>query len=336
MLTAPTSLCPNPMRVHSIVQETPDVWTIGFLPEAGYNYQPGQYTLVCVDDDPNTLRAYTISSSPGAGAFLTITVRRIENGVGSNWLTRKVKVGDYLWLSDAQGSFTCADIYDSKYLMLAGGCGVTPIMSITRWLLVNRPKADIVVYYNVRTPDDVIFANEWKMLAGEYHDRLTVTMMAEDKATGDFLPGRLSPEILRENIPDIAERTVMTCGPAVYMALVEQWAKALGVPPEKFYKEQFHVAAECISDDAGKVTLSVDHLRQNFSVAKGASLLVALEQNGVSVVSACRSGVCGACRTKVLGGNFTVTSRETLSKQEIDAGFVLACSCKIQGNIVIE
>ncbi len=336
MLTAPTPLCPNPMQVHSIVQETPDVWTIGLLPEAGYSYKPGQYALVCIDDNPNMLRAYTISSSPGAGAFLTITVRRIESGVGSNWLTGKIKIGDYLWLSDAQGAFTCADAQDDKYLFLAGGCGVTPIMSMVRWLLINRPETNITVFYNMRTPGDMIFANEWEMLTTEFHDRLKVVVMAEEGARGDFEPGRLSLDILRQKVPDAAERTVMTCGPNVYMDLVEQWVRTLGVPPEKFHKEQFHVAAECILDDMEKVKLTVDHLRRDFSVVKGSSLLVALEQNGVSTVSSCRSGICGACRTRVLSGDYTTTSQQTLTQEEIDTGFVLACSCRIQSDIVVE
>lgn len=84
------------------------------------------------------------------------------------------------------------------------------------------------VIFSVRSPDDVIFAEEWR----DY----PVTLVAEHNATHGFVPGRLSRELL-QSVPDIANRTVMTCGPAPYMAIVEEDVKALGVT--RFFKEQF-------------------------------------------------------------------------------------------------
>ncbi|MGS3092636.1 NADH oxidoreductase, partial [Escherichia coli] len=92
-----------------------------------------------------TLRAYTISSTPGVSEYITLTVRRIADGVGSQWLTRDVKRGDYLWLSDAMWEFTCDDKAEDKFLWLAAGYGVTPMMSMRRWLAKNRPQADVQV-----------------------------------------------------------------------------------------------------------------------------------------------------------------------------------------------
>lgn len=160
--------------------------------------------------------------------YITLTVRRIDDGVGSQWLTRDVKRGDYLWLSDAMGEFTCDDKPEDKFLLLAAGCGVTPIMSMRRWLAKYRPQADVQVIYNVRTPQDVIFADEWR----DY----PVTLVAENNVTEGFVAGRLTRELLTR-VPDLASRTVMTCGPAPYMDWVEQEVKALGVT--RFFKEKF-------------------------------------------------------------------------------------------------
>ncbi len=63
---------------------------------------------------------------------------------------------DYIWLSDAQGEFTCDDKTEDKFLLLAAGCGVTPIMSMRRWLAKYRPQADVQVIFSVRSPEDVI------------------------------------------------------------------------------------------------------------------------------------------------------------------------------------
>jgi NADH oxidoreductase Hcr len=164
----------------------------------------------------------------GVSEYITLTVRRIDEGAGSQWLTRELKRGDYLWLSDAMGEFTCEDKAEDKFLMLAAGCGVTPIMSMRRWLAKYRPQADVQVIYNIRSPQDVIFADEWR--------QYPVTLVAENNATHGFVAGRLTTELLK-SVPDLATRTVMTCGPAPYMDWVEQEVTALGVT--RFFKEKF-------------------------------------------------------------------------------------------------
>ncbi len=90
---------------------------------------------------------------------------------------------------------------------------MTPIMSMRRWLAKYRPQADVQVIFNVRSPEDVIFADEWR----DY----PVTLVAENNATTGFAAGRLSRELLNA-VPDLAARTVMTCGPAPYMDWVEE------------------------------------------------------------------------------------------------------------------
>lgn len=275
-----------------------------------------------VRNSAETLRAYTLSSTPGVSEYITLTVRRIEDGTGSQWLTHDIKRGDYIWLSDAMGDFTCDDKTEDKFLLLAAGCGVTPIMSMRRWLAKYRPQADVQVIFNVRSPDDVIFADEWQ--------QYPVTLVAENHATEGFVAGRLTTELL-QRVPDLASRTIMTCGPAPYMDFVEQEVKALGVT--RFFKEKFFtpVAETAISG------LKFTKLQpaQEFYAPIGTTLLEALESNKVPVAAACRAGVCGCCKTKVVSGDYTVSSTMTLSEAEIAEGYVLACSCHPQGDLVL-
>ena len=97
-MTMPTPLCPWRMQVHHIQQETPDVWTLSLICHDYYPYRAGQYALVSIGHQKETLRAYTLSSTPGVSEYITLTVRRIENGAGSNWLTQQVKCGAFLFL----------------------------------------------------------------------------------------------------------------------------------------------------------------------------------------------------------------------------------------------
>ena len=279
-MTMPTHQCPWRMQVHHIHQETPDVWTISLLCHDYYPYRAGQYALVSVRNSADTLRAYTISSTPGVSEYITLTIRRIDDGAGSQWLTRDVKRGDYIWLSDVQ------------------------------------------VIFNVRSPQDVIFADEWR----EY----PVTLVAENNATEGFVSGRLTTELLK-SVPDLTSRTVMTCGPAPYMDLVEKEVKALGVT--RFFKEQFFTPVA----EAATSGLKFTKLQpaKEFYAPVGSTLLEALESNKVPVVAACRAGVCGCCKTKVVDGNYTVSSTMTLTDAEIAEGYVLACSCHPQGDLVL-
>ena len=321
-MTMPTPQCPWRMQVHHIRQETPDVWTLSLLCHDFYPYQAGQYALVSIRNRADQLRAYTISSTPGVSPFITLTVRRIHEGEGSNWLTREVKRGDYLWLSGAQGEFTCADKAEDRFLLLAGGCGVTPIMSMRRWLAKYRPNADVRVIYNVRTPQDVIFADEWR----DY----PVTLIAESAGVPGFVEGRLTRDILQQ-VPDLASRTVMTCGPAPYMDFVEQQVKALGVT--RFFKEKFFTpVAEAATSGLKFTTLTP---AREFYSPVGTTLLEAMESNKVPVNVACRAGVCGCCKTRVMSGNYSVTSTMTLTEAEIAEGYVLACSCHPESDLVL-
>jgi NADH oxidoreductase Hcr len=310
------------MQVHHIQQETPDVWTLSLLCHDYYSYRAGQYALVSIRHSADTMRAYTLSSTPGVSEYITLTVRRINDGAGSEWLTREIKRGDYLWLSDAQGDFTCEDKPADKLLLLAAGCGVTPVMSMRRWLAKNRPETDVQVIFSVRSPEDVIFAEEWR--------NYPVTLVAENNATHGFVAGRLSQSVL-QSVPDLAARTVMTCGPAPYMEWVEENVKALGVT--RFYKEKFFTPVAQAATSGLKFTKLQP--AKEFYAPVGTTLLDALESNKVAVNAACRAGVCGSCKTRVVSGEYRVSSTMTLSEEEQKQGYVLACSCHPQSDLVL-
>lgn len=168
----------------------------------------------------------------------------------------------------------------------------------------------------------MIFAEEWR--------NYPVTLVAEHNATHGFVAGRLSRELL-QSVPDIANRIVMTCGPAPYMEIVEKEVKALGVT--RFFKEQFFTPVAAAATSGMKFTKLQP--AQTFFGRVGTTLLEALESNNVPVAAACRAGVCGCCKTKVISGEYTVTSTMTLTEAEIAEGYVLACSCHPQGDLVL-
>jgi NADH oxidoreductase Hcr len=327
----PTALCQNRMQVYSVTQETPDVRTLALINHDVYPYRPGQFALVNIGQSGDVQRAYTLSSTPGQSRFIQLTVRRIEGGAGSEWLNEQVKPGDYLWLSDAQGEFTCDT--EQPLLLLAAGCGVTPVMSITRDVLAHHPAQSVQMFYSVRSPQDIIFASEWQQLAARY-PQLNLTLLVENGALPGQIAGRLSQDLLQSRVPDIKTRRVMICGPAPYMQLAGDWAKELGVAAGNIVKEQFQATETVVSADQ-QLTLTRLMPLQNYRVPVGTTLLAAMEQHSLPVTAACRAGVCGSCKTRILSGDYQTTSRMTLTDEEVAQGYVLACSCQLQGDVTL-
>ena len=325
-------LCRWQMQVHHVQQETPDVWTIALINHDFYRWQAGQYALVRLENSDD-VRAYSLSSTPGQSEFITLTVRYITHGKASEWLTQRLKPGDTIWLSDPLGNFSCEQHVATHYLFLAAGCGITPIMSMCRWLHQQRPTCHVQLIYSVRSANDVIFARE----LSEMQPWLHLTIFAEHQPAAGMLAGRLDDEQLAQHVPDMANRTVMICGPQPYMDAMQQAAIVLGA--KNVLTEQFGTASSApppaTEKTAAMLTLSGATLTQPASFPAGWSLLEAMEKNHVPVNAVCRAGVCGCCKTQIADGEYTSTSTLTLTEKEIAQGYVLACSCHPQSHIVL-
>lgn len=326
-------LCQWRMQVHHLHQETPDVWTIALINHDFYRWQAGQYALVSIEGGDD-MRAYTLSSTPGQSGLITLTVRHIADGKASGWLTQRLKPGDHVWLSDPQGDFSCERHPADRYLFLAGGCGITPVISMCRWLHQHHPACLVRLIYSVRSPDDIIFADELMAM----QPWLKLTVIAENAAGSEMLSGRLDRARLLQHAPDIADSLVMICGPQPYMEQVRKDAAALGAM--QVLSEQF-TAAQAASDepeatvDGPTLTLSGSILTRAAPFPLGWSLLAAMEQHRVPVNAVCRAGVCGCCKTRIASGEYTTSSTLSLSEEEVAQGYVLACSCQPQSDIVL-
>lgn len=324
-------LCINELQVHSIVKEAPGVTTLNFIAQDFYPYQAGQYALVSIKNTPHITRAYSLSSTPGESRFVSITVREIEGGVGSTWLNNQVKVGDQVWFSNPMGEFSCQQVVADNYLLAGAGSGVTPIMSMVRWLVKNRPEANVTVIHSVHSPEDVIFKQEWQSLKAT-HPHLNLIFNASVEACEGFESGRISRSLIAKAVPNLSDYTVMTCGPQPYMDALKEIVLALGGSEDRFFTEAFFdtaLAGEISSDE--KTSLTINGVTKiTAEVPVGMTLLAALEAQEQPVVSGCRTGLCGLCKTKVTGGEYEVVKTGDLSEEEIAQGYVLACSCRVK------
>lgn len=340
------------LRVSEVTAETSDAVSLTFAvpPELArhYGYRPGQFlTLRIPTADGSALaRCYSLSSSPHAGADLTVTVKRVADGRGSNWLCDQVEVGAELDTLPPAGTFTPRSL-DADLLLVAAGSGITPVMSILRAALAAG-RGRLTLLYANRDERSVIFADELRELVAAYPARLVVLHWLESL---QGLPGRGALAALAA---PHAEREVFLCGPTLFMDAMTHALRDLGVPRKRLHIERFvsltedpfaglsagsegsASASRPGEDSAGNapagagdvdssVEVELDGERHTFRWPAGTLLLDLLRERGLDAPFSCREGACSACACRVTAGEVKMRRNEVLDQTDLDEGYVLAC-----------
>ena len=233
-----------PVRCVQVIDETADVKTFRFMPiaEGRLEYQPGQFvTLEIPIGEEIVRRSYTIASSPTRPNVIEVTVKRVPGGRISNWLHDNLNVGAQLTISGPLGSFSCQSTTTTdKLLLISGGSGITPVMSMSRYLHDVADPRDVVFLYSARTERDLIFREELAFLAARhprFRPLFTLTNPGSTAWTG--LTGRISARLIEDAVPDFRERTVFLCGPTPFMDTVKGALTEAEFPMANFHAESF-------------------------------------------------------------------------------------------------
>lgn len=233
------------VRCVEVVRETHDTKTYCFVadPVTLFHFKPGQFVTIEVPVESTTLRrSYTISSSPSRPYVLSITVKKVPMGWLSNWLFDNVEEGFECMIAGPAGKFTCFDHPAEKMLLLTAGSGVTPAISMLRWLSDTSSKSDVVFINNVRGPDDIIFHHEILHLGAKMGSKAQVLIVPSSVPAGRHWhgpTGRLNEALLRLCAPDFTEREAFVCGPAAYMEAAQELLLSLGHPSSRYHDESF-------------------------------------------------------------------------------------------------
>lgn len=258
--------------------------------------RPGQHLLVSAEvNGRRTTRSYSITNVPDDSRRIEITVKRVEGGKLSTHLCRATQVGDVLELGAAFGDMTLPAQAQGKWLFLAAGSGITPLMSLTRLLAQRQMPVDLQLVYWAKTRAELCFLEELRTLARtQPRFQLKVVLTHEALTLADEARGLISQAQLDELVPDLPERQVYACGPGGFV----DTARALVSPRARsFLAEGFTAAEAPISPEASAATVRVQ-LRQSgraLDIACGQSLLTALEQAGLHPQAGCRMGICHTC-----------------------------------------
>lgn len=344
------------LYVTEIIPETHDSYTFRFQgdPLCRFVYYPGQFcTLVLDIDGKKVVRSYTISSTPSRPYSLEITVKRVPGGLVSNWLPDNLRVGSKVEISGPRGKFRMEPgKVPPKVLLLGAGSGVTPAMSMARWLCDVAADVDINFFNSVRSPNDIIFEKEIEMMTQRFKlfSASNVTSTRESSKAWTGLSGRVSRKMFELLVPDLHEREVFMCGPEGYMEAVKGILRDLDFNMSKLHLESFGgvrtskdkpapvgTTAES-SEAAATGDLDVQFARSGKSVKSSSSavLLDIAEENDVEIGYACRMGSCGECKAKVLEGDVDMESDDGLEEADKKQGYVLTCVAKPKTNVVLD
>jgi ferredoxin-NADP reductase/anaerobic selenocysteine-containing dehydrogenase len=346
----------TPLYVTDIHQETHDVFTFRFQgdPLCRFVYAPGQFcSLVLTIDGKKVVRSYSISSSPTRPFSLDVTIKRVPGGLVSNWMPDNVRIGDRIEVSGPRGRFHLVPgEVPEKVLLLGAGSGITPVMSMARWICDLSAEVDVHFINFVRSPDDVIFEQELAMLATRHRSFAPVNVSATRTGRHGWtgMTGRISREMLDMTVPDLRERHVYMCGPQPFMDVSRALLEEMGFPMTQLHSESFGgLRTSAITKAAplgategdsthedGAWTVAFARAGKTVRTSGKLPLLDVAEQNDIGLPYGCRSGSCGDCKVRVLRGDVDRGHDDALSDSEHAEGYVLSCVATPRGDCVIE
>ena len=327
------------LRVKRVVHETHDASSFTLeVPaelEEAFRYQAGQFCTFRVHlGGEDHLRSYSMSSAPATDSDLTVTVKRVAEGLVSNWFLDAVEENSVLELTKPAGVFCPRETEQAEarpLLGFCGGSGVTPVISVAKQVLATTTRPVRLLYAN-RDRSSVIFDSTLDALVAAHPEQLEVEHHLD--SDGGFLRAdEVSAFAHRFDAPGA---DLYVCGPAPFMDLVETTLHGLGVPPERIFIERFLVeqqekdAALTVADAGGadvttEVTVILGGKTHVMRYQRGDTILETARRGGLRPPFSCESGNCATCMAFLKDGAVDMRVNNALTPEELDEGWILTC-----------
>lgn len=333
-----------------VIPEAPNVRTFAFRAPSGgsFRYRPGQFlTFELPLPDGPIYRTYSISSSPSQSLSISITVKAQANSKGSRWMIDNLRPGATLKVTGPAGVFTLPHQPDGKYLFIAAGSGVTPLMSMLSFLFDRGEEPDVAFIVCARRPSELIFRSRLEHMASRIPGiKLHFVVNKEDQYTvWTGYRGRLNQLMLGLMAPDYLEREVFCCGPETFMQSVRDMLHALGYDMENYFQESFCAPTlqetqidldDVVPQDDVSAEVVFAASRVTAQCTQTDTVLAVAKATGLNIPSGCTFGICGTCKVKKLAGEVHMVHNGGISEEDIESGYILACCSNPLGQVEIE
>lgn len=338
------------LKVAKIRKEKGDAVTLCFKQPGlkKVKYIPGQYlTLVFRINGRKFIRPYSFSSCPIVDEFLEVTIKRVPKGIVSNHINDVIKEGDSIEVMPPMGDFTFDNGKGFKTVYLWGvGSGITPLFSISKYLLSNFPDVKVILLYGNKSQDVAIFGEEIDALKNKYKEQLKVkhfhTQLIVDERIPDVIQGRIDQSKVLNIISsdtDIILSGHYICGPAGFKESIKSALDIRSVPSTNVFSEDF----ELIKDPADFEHIKTELVKVQFNgskyeveVPKGKSILEAALDADIELPYSCQTGNCSTCKGVLIEGQAKMIG---LSNPRLDLKeneYLLCCSHPLSENVYFE
>jgi ferredoxin-NADP reductase len=325
-----------------IEQQTHDTRTLRFqVPkERRLSAKPGQFlTFQWTIDGQRVIRSYTISSSPTHENYVEITPKRMENGCVSVFLNERAKPGLRVEASGPYGRFYFDETLHKSIVLIAAGSGITPMISMLRYIDDLELPTPVTLLYCVRTAADIIFQDEIARLRASLPNFKHDVCLSRPDPAWSRASGRLTAELVTQHVIDLDSPTFFLCGPKGFMDTARQILSTLGVNQERILEESFGESKRSTAsgplESRPAETVVFIHSQKVCQVSAGSTLLDLAERNEVQIPYGCRQGQCGTCATRVLSGTVQMDVEAGLTAEQKTAGYVLPCVGRAEGTVVL-
>jgi ferredoxin-NADP reductase len=325
-----------------IKQQTHDTKTLRFqIPrERRFSARPGQFlTFQWTVDGQRMTRSYTISSSPTHENYVEITPKRMKDGCISAFLNDRAKPGLLVTASGPHGRFYFDETLHKNIVLIAAGSGITPMISMLRYIEDLNLATPVRLLYCVRTATDIIFQNELARLGKSIPNFKYEVCLSRPDPTWEGHTGHLTEEFVSRHVSDPFSHTFFLCGPQGFMNNARQILLALGVNQDQILHESFGESKRSTEfppqEPLPVETVVFMRSEKVCQASAGSTLLDLAEQNDVQIPYGCRQGLCGACATRVLSGTVQMDVEAGLTPEQKNAGYVLPCVSRVSGTVVL-
>ena len=315
-----------------------------------FKYKAGQYiNIESSIDGEKVRRSYSLCSAPDDSNIISIGVKEVAGGRMSPWLTRELKAGDTLSVTAPEGRFTPIDRPEAiQYIFFAGGSGVTPILSMAKWILANRANDRILMFYGNKTPATEMFSRELSALKKAYSERFNLNKLYSRSEDENEQKGRIDAPQAQSLLRQFADLSVdpefYICGPTGMMEAVAATLKNLRVEEERVHAEWFSAPdgideGEAVETMDGTVEYEIilDDEKHSFTADANKSILDAGLDAGLDMPYSCRGGVCSSCIGQIKSGNVDMKLNYVLTDEEVEDGLSLCCqSFPKTGTVVVD
>jgi len=323
-------------QVSEIIEETTLAKTFRLVPEGGYlpPFQAGQYINVFVETrGVRSSRPYSIASAPNQRGYYDLTVKAVPDGFVSSYLLEDIKAGDRLSSTGPMGGFFHNPLsHSNEVVYLAGGSGITPMMSMIREVTDRGIERQMHLFYGSRNPDDVIYKEELERLAA-MHENLTVGFVISEPEDGyQGLTGFINAKLLQERLGDLSKKTFFLCGPEAMYKFCRKELEGLNLRRKQIRVEVFGPPGDVTAQPGWPEGLTPNTTFQvkvsdgrTLEVSAGEPLMNGLERRNLELPAVCRSGECSYCRVKLKSGKVFHAPGTKLRKSDLQFGFIHPC-----------